>query len=137
MLLGAMAERPRGHGHDPAGPAPAPQDEREVSRARVVPDGRGIDREYAIERELKGRDWLAKRRAKLPASVRAMNEVVEAVDDFRARRLRWHVRDCVATGIVDPWVAMRRASLPPCYIDTVRAEFAAEMASALPGARAA
>ena len=78
----------------------------------------------AIERRLKRRDWLAKRRAKLPMSTAAMLAVTEGTEAFRLRRLRWHARRCLAEGIVDPWIVLRRAGLPHDYIELVRAELA-------------
>ena len=115
-------------------------------------DWRGVDRDYSIEirkrahllrrvsppvritpasieKGLKGRDWLSKRRSKLPVSDRAIREVTEGVEKFRARRMRWHVRACVSEGIFDPWIVMRRAGLPPGFIKTVRSEFDLERQS--------
>ena len=130
------------------------------SASRVATDWRRVDRDYSIEirkraqllkrvsppvrvtaasieRGLKGRDWLAKRRAKLPVSDSAIKEVAEDIDGFRMRRMRWHVRACVSEGMFDPWIVMRRAGLPPGFIDTVRAEFDFEARQPVPLARAA
>lgn len=79
----------------------------------------------AIEQGLKGRDWLSKRRGKLPVSVRTMAEVVESTEAFRVRRLEWQVACCTDAGIFDPWVILRRAGLPHAHVDLVRAKLAA------------
>lgn len=76
----------------------------------------------AVDRLLKGRDWLAKRVDKMPLSANAMEFVVEGLDEFRMRRLRWHVRDCLDAGEHDPWVMLRRAGLRSDYIGAVRRE---------------
>lgn len=78
----------------------------------------------AIERRLKRRGWLGKRRVKLPAAMRAMLEVAEGTEAFRHRRLRWHARQCVADGIFDPWIVLRRAGLPHGHVDLARIEIA-------------
>ena len=78
----------------------------------------------AVERRLKRRGWLAKRRIKLPAATNAMFEVAEGIEDFRLRRLRWHAQRCLIDGIVDPWIVLRRAGLPHGHVDLVRSEIA-------------
>jgi len=111
----------------------------------LEPDWDAIDREYSIKirrtayqmkktvpplrvtaaavgRALKGRDWLAKRTNKLPASARAMEFVVEGLEEFRLRRLRWHVKDCLNASEYDPWVMLRRAGLRSDFISVVRHE---------------
>lgn len=75
----------------------------------------------AVERALGGRDWLAKRRDRMPISVRAAEDVSEAVEAFRHRRMRWHLYRCAREGVDDPWVVVRRAGLPGSFIDTVKA----------------
>lgn len=82
----------------------------------------------AIERGAGRRNWLTKRRAKLPRSTRAMAEQLEGVEAFRLRRVRWHVQCCLAEGEVDPWVVHRRAGLPHRHIDMVRDELSGELA---------
>lgn len=77
----------------------------------------------SLEKQLNGRDWLAKRIEKLPISALAMSEIVESVDEFRARRMRWHIRNCLDRAEDDPWIVMRGAGLPPRYITRVRKEF--------------
>ncbi|WP_394269845.1 TnsD family Tn7-like transposition protein [Qipengyuania sp.] len=77
----------------------------------------------SLEKQLNGRDWLAKRIEKLPISALAMSEIVESVGEFRARRMRWHVRNCLDRAEDDPWMVMRSAGLPPQYITQVRREF--------------
>jgi len=82
----------------------------------------------AIERGANGRDWLCKRRAKLPLSAKAMREVTEDIETFRSRRLRWHAARCVEGGIYDPWTILKRAGLPHSHITSVRAELASVLA---------
>lgn len=85
----------------------------------------------AIERGAGRRNWLSKRRAKLPRSARAMSDQLEGVEAFRLRRLRWHVQRCIADGEVDPWVVHRRAGLPHRLIDLVKVEMSAALAHRL------
>jgi hypothetical protein len=142
------------------GPATPDRVEENGTAGCVATDWRRIDRDYSIairqrahmlkrvsppvrvtaasiERGLKGRDWLAKRRAKLPVSDSAIKDVAEDIEGFRMRRMRWHVRACLSEGNFDPWIVMRRAGLPPDYIDAVRAEFDFEVSPPVPLARAA
>lgn len=75
----------------------------------------------AVERPLGGRDWLAKRRDRMPISVRAARDIIESVSAFRHRRMRWHLDRCACEGVTDPWTVVRRAGLPGSFIDTVKA----------------
>ncbi len=75
----------------------------------------------AVEQSLGGRDWLAKRRDRMPISVRAAKDIVEPVKAFRLRRMRWHLDRCAFEGISDPWIVLRRAGLPGSFIGAVKA----------------
>ena len=74
----------------------------------------------AIESRLGKRDWLQKRRAKLPRSAALAAEINEDVRSFRLRRLEWHVDSCVRRGEMDPWVVLRQAGLRGTHIRQVR-----------------
>jgi hypothetical protein len=75
----------------------------------------------AIERHLGRRDWLSKRKAKLPLSCAAVHAAVEDVATFQARRLQWHARICRAEQVKDPWILVRRAGLRGSMIEAAKA----------------
>ena len=76
----------------------------------------------AVERLLRRRDWLAKRRGKLPLSCAAARSIHEPVAAFQIRRLRWHAERCRGEGVDDPWVLLRRAGLKGGMIADARRE---------------
>ena len=82
----------------------------------------------SVERLFGRRDWLVKRRAKLPLSCSAASVLTEDIRSFQLRRLRWHATRCRAEGVFDPWVLLRRAGLTGCLIDQARHELRTDIA---------
>ncbi|MFD1951583.1 TnsD family Tn7-like transposition protein [Sphingomonas arantia] len=76
----------------------------------------------AVERLIGRRDWLSKRRRKLPRSCAATLKIQESVRSFQMRRLRWHGALCRAEGLFDPWILLRRAGLRESLIQAAREE---------------
>lgn len=92
----------------------------------------------AIEARLGRRDWLQKRRDKLPRSAAIAAQLTEDVRTYRLRRLDWHVDRCVRGGETDPWVVLRLAGLPGTHIRVVRDRLEARLSRfAGPSARIA
>ncbi|MEE4209568.1 MAG: TnsD family Tn7-like transposition protein [Parvularcula sp.] len=73
-----------------------------------------------IERRIARRDWVRKRCIKLPRTFELMVESQEATDEFRHRRLAWHVSKAFASREVIPWKITREAGLPSHWVDEVR-----------------
>lgn len=67
----------------------------------------------ALERQLGLRGWIGKRRIKLSATTELLGELVEPIDAFRKRRLRWAIDEFEHTGKpLLPSALMRTAGLP-------------------------
>lgn len=81
----------------------------------------------AIERGLGRPGWLGKRLAKLPASVKALEEVTENVDAFRRRRVRSIHAELGPDA--EPWMVMRRAGLTGRQLPAVREEMLAALSA--------
>ena len=73
-----------------------------------------------IERRISRRDWIVKRRAKLPQTDAAISAVAEGVAEFRWRRLENCVAAAVATGDLRPCEVLRAAGLPTTWLPAVR-----------------
>lgn len=73
-----------------------------------------------IERRISKRDWVNKRRAKLPQAVQVLEAAVESTDEFRRRRLDWQVVEFVRTGDLRPCEVLRAAGLPMSWLPAVR-----------------
>ena len=78
-----------------------------------------------VERRIARRDWLVKRRSKLPQTVAAVEAAAEGVDDFRWRRLSSGVESAVAAGDLRPCEVLRAAGLPMMWLPRVRDAVAA------------
>lgn len=67
----------------------------------------------SLERELLGRrGWLAKRRDKLPRTIRAITQHAETLRAFQLRRIDFWIARAVADGQpLKPWAVMRSAGL--------------------------
>lgn len=72
-----------------------------------------------IERRIARRDWVRKRCIKLPRTFELMVESQEATDEFRHRRLAWHVSKAFASREVVAWKIAREAGLPSHWVDEV------------------
>ncbi len=79
----------------------------------------------AVERKVASRDWVQKRRTKLPQTVASIVNAVETTDGFRRRRLDWLVSDAPAAGDLRPCDVLRAAGLPMDWLPQVRAAIAA------------
>lgn len=77
-----------------------------------------------LERHVATKDWIMKRRGKLPQTVAAMLEQVEATDDFRRRRLDWCMTKAFSSGDLRPCEVLRSAGLPTSWLPTIRDEIA-------------
>lgn len=77
-----------------------------------------------VEARVARRDWITKRRRKLPQTVVAIASVAEDTEAFRARRLRWQVAQALQSGEVGPCAVLRAAGLPTGWLDAVRNEIA-------------
>lgn len=75
-----------------------------------------------IERLLGRRDWLSKRKSKLPLSCAAAQTICEEVSAFQARRLKWYAGQCRAENVSDPWILIRRAGLKGAMINAAKVE---------------
>ena len=73
-----------------------------------------------VERRIARRDWLVKRRSKLPQTVAVIVAAAEGVDDFRLRRLLGCVGAAVAAGDLRPCEVLRVAGLPIPWLPRVR-----------------
>ncbi|KQN25813.1 hypothetical protein ASE86_06315 [Sphingomonas sp. Leaf33] len=73
-----------------------------------------------MERRISKRDWVAKRRAKLPQTVEVLRGAVEGTDAFRRRRLDWQVAEAVRTGDLRACEVLRAAGLPMGWLPAVR-----------------
>ena len=73
-----------------------------------------------VERRIARRDWLQKRRLKLPRTVAAMEAAAEATDAFRRRRLDWCVAKALHKGNLRPCEVLREAGLPMGWLGEVR-----------------
>jgi hypothetical protein len=70
-----------------------------------------------VERRIARRDWIMKRRAKLPRTVAAITGMAESVDDFRRRRLAHHV---ATAADLRPCEVLRIVGLPMSWLPEVR-----------------
>ncbi|QCB43628.1 hypothetical protein E5673_16480 [Sphingomonas sp. PAMC26645] len=77
-----------------------------------------------VERRIAKRDWVSKRRMKLPRTVEVLRNVVEETDGFRRRRLKWQVAEAVRTGDLRACEVLRAAGLPMSWLPTVRGAIA-------------
>lgn len=77
-----------------------------------------------VERRIARRDWIMKRRTKLPRTVAAIARMVEPVDDFRRRRLEQHVATAVD---LRPCEVLRIVGLPMSWLPEVRDAVAAAL----------
>lgn len=73
-----------------------------------------------IERRVARRDWITKRRAKLPQTVEAIQRAAEGVDNFRQRRIEACVAAAVAAGDLRPCEVLRAAGLNSSWLPRVR-----------------
>lgn len=73
-----------------------------------------------VERRIARRDWVQKRRLKLPRTVAAMEAAAEATDAFRRRRLDWCIAKAVREGDLRPCEVLREAGLPMGWLGEVR-----------------
>ena len=73
-----------------------------------------------VERRIARRDWLVKRRAKLPQTIAMIVDRAEDADAFRARRLASCVHAAVASGDLRPSEVLRVAGLPMSWLPMVR-----------------
>lgn len=106
-----------------------------VARAAILAEAKPVRVTFAeIERRIARRDWIVKRRAKLPRTIAVIEEAVEAVDTFRHRRLSACVAAAIAAGDLRPCEVMRVAGLPSSWLPVVRQ---AVEAAAQPGRFAA
>ncbi len=80
-----------------------------------------------MERRVAQRDWIQKRRAKLPRTVEAMEMMVETTDAFRGRRLAWCVAQADEAGDLRPCEILRVAGLPMAWLPAVRDAIAKAM----------
>lgn len=85
-----------------------------------------------IERRVARRDWVQKRRSKLPRTVEVMGDAVEGTEAFRRRRLAWCVSKALEAGDLRPCEVLRAAGLPMDWLDEVRAAIARARMLALP-----
>ena len=77
-----------------------------------------------VERRIARRDWVVKRRAKLPQTIAMIVDRAENADAFRRRRLASCVAAAVASGDLRPCEVLRVAGLPMSWLPTVRAAVA-------------
>lgn len=73
-----------------------------------------------LERRVARREWVLKRRMKLPQTMAAMEGRVETTDEFRHRRLAWCVATARAAGRLGACDVLRDAGLPMSWMDNVR-----------------
>lgn len=65
-----------------------------------------------IERMYWGRGWLSKRVAKLPTATQCVRDVVESIESFRIRRIRWAIKEICRSGVpLKGWRILRMAGL--------------------------
>lgn len=83
----------------------------------------------SVEARVARRDWIVKRRAKLPQTMVAIASASEDTDAFRMRRLRWQVQQAVSAGDLRPCGILRAAGLPTGWLDTVRDEIGLALGS--------
>lgn len=74
-----------------------------------------------LERRMARKDWVQKRRGKLPRTVAAMEHSAESTDAFRRRRLSWFVAKALKEGTLKPCEVLRAAGLPTGWLEEVRA----------------
>ncbi|WP_454884624.1 TnsD family Tn7-like transposition protein [Sphingomonas oryzagri] len=73
-----------------------------------------------VERRIARRDWLVKRRAKLPQTMAMIVDRAEDADAFRRRRLASCLATAVAAGDLRPCEVLRVAGLPMSWLPVVR-----------------
>ncbi len=72
-----------------------------------------------MERRVARRDWVQKRRAKLPRTVETMEGLVDTTAAFRERRLAWAVANAIDADDVRPCEILRVAGLPMDWLPAV------------------
>ncbi|HYD30293.1 MAG TPA: TnsD family Tn7-like transposition protein [Azospirillaceae bacterium] len=78
-----------------------------------------------LERRVGKRDWIIKRRDKLPETMAALAALTESVEAFQVRRVRWAAAELAATGPTPAWKIRRLAGLPAKAAERVEAMLAA------------
>ncbi len=74
-----------------------------------------------LERRAGLRGWLLKRRHQLPEAMNVLNNIVESVDDFQLRRIRWAIAELEKDGgPIKAWQVVRKAGLRSGNIDRVK-----------------
>lgn len=73
-----------------------------------------------LERRVARKDWVIRRRGKLPQTIAVMLELVEGTDGFRRRRLDWCMANAVSSGDLRPCEVLRSAGLPMSWLPRVR-----------------
>lgn len=89
-----------------------------------------------VERRLGRRDWFRRRRLRMPVVTQVVAKLVEPLEEFQHRRLRWAVQRVLATGKnARAWKVLKIAGLKPVWHE--RAERALADAVRNPAQRAA
>jgi len=73
-----------------------------------------------IERRIARRDWIMKRKIKLPQTTDICKQMTEPTDEFRWRRLAWAVAEAAASADLRPCEILRAAGLPMEWLPQVR-----------------
>jgi len=75
-----------------------------------------------LERRAGLRGWLLKRRHRLPKAINLLNDIVENVDDFQLRRIRWAIDELEREGgPIKAWKVVRKAGLRSGNLERVKA----------------
>jgi len=75
-----------------------------------------------LERRIGKRDWLLKRRQRLPSTMEFLGQVVETTEDFQLRRVHWVIAELERRGDqVRAWQVMRAAGLRSDKMGAIKA----------------
>ena len=73
-----------------------------------------------LERRANLRGWLLKRRHHLPQTMAFLDQMVESVEEFQLRRIRWAIAELEQdSGPVKAWMVMRKAGLRSDSLDRI------------------
>lgn len=76
-----------------------------------------------MERRSGQRNWLLKRRNRLPQTMAFLERAVESIKDFQVRRIRWAISELEQQGgPVKAWQVMRKAGLRSVFLELINAE---------------
>jgi hypothetical protein len=73
-----------------------------------------------LERRISRRDWLTKRKWKLPCTIETVRTFTENVDEFRERRLEYRLRRAALAGDMRACGVLRDAGLPSSWLPRVK-----------------